>query len=204
MDQAAQMANRTIAIVSPSYLGSHFTRPEWSATFAHDPEGQRRKLIPVRVAPSDAEGLLGQIVRIDLVGLTREGAKAALLAGLNPGRAKPGTEPSFPGGTVTPADAASRPQAVPDLTLAVTNGTPGGRLAYKPGRPLCAGHHGTGGTSSGPGHCPAPGSAPPQSDGRRTGVRWEKCRPFRHGAGTGHRFRRPSGTRSVTAWPSGG
>jgi hypothetical protein len=55
--------------------------------------------VPVRVAPSDVDGLLGQIVRIDLVGPTREEAKAALLAGLGPGRAKPVTKPAFPGRT---------------------------------------------------------------------------------------------------------
>jgi hypothetical protein len=117
MHQAAQTAKRTVAVVSPNYLGSRFTGSEWAAAFAHDPEGQERELIPVRVAPSDADGLLGQIVRIDLVGLSREEAKAALLAGLSPGRAKPVTEPAFPGGTTTaPAEAASGSRAVPDLT----------------------------------------------------------------------------------------
>jgi len=120
MHQAAQTARRTIAILSPNYLGSQFTRPEWAAAFAHDPEGRGKELIPVRVAPSDADGLLGQIVRIDLVGLSREEARVALLAGLSPGRAKPIAEPAFPGETTSPAAGASRSRAAqppaPELT----------------------------------------------------------------------------------------
>jgi hypothetical protein len=66
-------------------------------------------LIPVRIAPSNADGLLGQIVWIDLVGLSRDAAKAILLAGLQPGRAKPLTEPPFPGAAPRQSEA-SRPQ----------------------------------------------------------------------------------------------
>lgn len=113
------MSVRTIAILSPNYLGSQFTGPEWAAAFAHDPQGQGQKLIPVRIAPSAADGLLSQIVRIDLVGLNREDAKATLLAGLVPGRAKPIIEPTFPGMPTTPLDKPSgtrtRWQPTPDL-----------------------------------------------------------------------------------------
>jgi hypothetical protein len=119
MQQAAQISERTIAIVSPNYMSSQFTGPEWAAAFAHDPGGLGRGLIPVRIAPSEADGLLGQIVRIDLVGLNREEAKTALLAGLSPGRAKPIIEPAFPGGSTTPTDVFSGPrtkqQLAPDL-----------------------------------------------------------------------------------------
>jgi hypothetical protein len=116
MHRAAQMSERTIAILSPNYLGSHFTKPEWAAAFAHDPEGVGKELIPVRVAPSDADGLLGQIVRIDVVGLNREDAKAALLAGLSPGRAKPVIEPTFPGAPTTSTTTFSRPPTMQQLS----------------------------------------------------------------------------------------
>lgn len=119
MHQAAQMAKRTIAVLSPNYLGSEFVKPEWAAAFAQDPAGQGRALIPVRVAPSDADGLLSQIVWIDLVGLADEQARAALLAGLSPGRAKPATRPAFPGSSagsvVDGSTSRVAPPPVPDL-----------------------------------------------------------------------------------------
>jgi hypothetical protein len=97
MHEAAKLSKQTIAILSPSYLGSQYVEAEWAAAFAGDPVGHGRTLIPVRIAPTAADGLLSQIVWIDLVGLESPAAKAALLAGLRPGRAKPVTEPSFPG-----------------------------------------------------------------------------------------------------------
>jgi hypothetical protein len=97
MHEAAQLSKQTIAILSPNYLGSQYSEAEWAAAFAEDPVGHDRGLIPVRIAPTVVDGLLGQIVWIDLVGLDRPSAKAALIAGLSPGRAKPVTEPLFPG-----------------------------------------------------------------------------------------------------------
>lgn len=109
MHRAAQVSGRTIAILSPSYMNSQFGAPEWAAAFAGDPTGAMHSLIPVRIAPSDSdEGLLAQIVWIDLVGLDRAAAKAALLAGLQPGRSKPLVEPVFPG-TMAPESALRAP-----------------------------------------------------------------------------------------------
>jgi hypothetical protein len=104
MHEAARFANQTIAVLSPSYLGSHYVEAEWAAAFAGDPVGHGRALIPVRIAPTAADGLLSQIVWIDLVGLDQASAKARLLAGLRPGRAKPVTEPPFPGAQVDGTD----------------------------------------------------------------------------------------------------
>jgi TIR domain len=101
MNEAAQRATQTIAILSPNYLRSQFAEAEWAAAFAEDPIGRDRVLIPVRIAPTAAGGLMSQIVRIDLVGFDRSAAKTRLLAGLRPGRAKPITEPPFPGSTAT-------------------------------------------------------------------------------------------------------
>ena len=50
--------------------------------FANDPKGKGRRLIPVRVQEVDVEGLLGQIVYIDLVGKDEKAAKAELLGKL--------------------------------------------------------------------------------------------------------------------------
>lgn len=97
MQEAASSAKRTIAVFSPSYLKANFTQPEWAAAFAQDPRGDDKALIPVVVEACETEGLLSQIVHINLVGLDSDAAEQKLLAGLRPGRAKPLTPPSFPG-----------------------------------------------------------------------------------------------------------
>ncbi len=97
MDRAAKISERTIAVVSPAYLGAAFPQPEWGAAFADDPEGLKRKLIPVQVEVCEPTGLLGQVVRIDLVGLDEDDARVRLLEGIS-GRPKPAEAPAFPGG----------------------------------------------------------------------------------------------------------
>jgi hypothetical protein len=49
------------------------------------------------VRACDPSGLLKQIIYINLVGLSEEEAKTALLQGISHGRAKPYAAPSFPG-----------------------------------------------------------------------------------------------------------
>lgn len=97
MQRAAREAERTIAVLSPSYLEASFTHPEWAAAFVQDPTGVRAKLLPVRVADCDLKGLLPAIIYVDLVGLDEEQAQQALLEGSKRGRAKPQTAPGFPG-----------------------------------------------------------------------------------------------------------
>jgi tetratricopeptide (TPR) repeat protein len=82
MDRATREAERTIAVLSPDYLTALFTNPEWAAAFAKDPTGKKRKLIPVRVRECKLEGLLAQIVYIDLVGHQDAVARRLLLAGV--------------------------------------------------------------------------------------------------------------------------
>jgi hypothetical protein len=98
MQNAAEEAARTIAVLSPAYLKSTFAKPEWAAAFANDPEGFKRSLVPVRVEPCEPGGLLKAIVHIDLVGLAEDEARERLLARLSDRRAKPSTKPQFPGG----------------------------------------------------------------------------------------------------------
>lgn len=106
MQQAAVDADRTIVVLSPSYIASNFTQPEWAAAFAADPRGHDARVIPVRVEPCNIEGLLGQIVYIDLVGKDVKAAAGTLLAGISPGRAKPVVPPAFPGAVEADADRA--------------------------------------------------------------------------------------------------
>jgi tetratricopeptide (TPR) repeat protein len=101
MQKAAAECDRTLIVLSPAFLKSGFTAPEWAAAFATDPTGAKHKLLPVRVATCDPEGLLQSIVYIDLVGLNEAAAREALLSGVKPGRAKPASEPGFPGGVKT-------------------------------------------------------------------------------------------------------
>jgi tetratricopeptide (TPR) repeat protein/SAM-dependent methyltransferase len=106
MQKAAAESERTIAVLSADYLKSHFTAPEWAAAFARDPTGEKGILVPVRVRECNPEGLLPQIVYIDLVGVENP-AEAAdrLLKKIKPGRRKPEVEPPFPGGSPTTSDA---------------------------------------------------------------------------------------------------
>jgi hypothetical protein len=63
---------------------------------ARDPTGEKGILVPVRVRICDLEGLLSQIVYIDLVGLNETEAARALRR-VKRGRGKPTTQPAFPG-----------------------------------------------------------------------------------------------------------
>src|ERR1044072_3105368 len=67
MQKAAKEAERTIAVLSPDYLTSEFAASEWAAAFAQDPTGKKGKLLPVRVRECEPEGLLPQIVCIDVL-----------------------------------------------------------------------------------------------------------------------------------------
>lgn len=97
MQRAVQESKRTVIVLSPDFLASQFTAPEWAAAFAQDPTGAQGRLLPVRVRECQPTGLLAQIVYIDLVGLPdRAAAATRLLAGVATGRAKPGVEPALP------------------------------------------------------------------------------------------------------------
>jgi tetratricopeptide (TPR) repeat protein len=82
MHRFASEAARTIAVLSPEYLTSIYAAPEWAAAFAHDPTGEKRTFVPVRVRECSLEGLLRQIVYIDLVGKSDAEARHALLEGI--------------------------------------------------------------------------------------------------------------------------
>jgi hypothetical protein len=97
MQRAAASASRTIAVLSPDYLRSAYAQSEWAAAFAQDPEGMKRKLVPVIVKDCILDGLLKPIVHIHLVNLSEEEAEAALFKGLVGTRQKPSTAPVFPG-----------------------------------------------------------------------------------------------------------
>lgn len=120
MQRAAKEVERTIAVLSQAYLDALYTQSEWAAAFARDPTGEKGTLLPVRVQECDLEGLLPQIVYIDLVGLDEAASKDVLLTGVRRERAKPTVAPSFPGGA--PRSVPERPRfpralPLPDLKL---------------------------------------------------------------------------------------
>jgi TIR domain len=96
MQNAAARATRTIAVLSPAYLASRFTQPEWAAAFANDPTGEKGSLVPVRVQDCDPQGMLRVVKFIDLVGLDEDIARHRLIEGVDPTRPKPIFAPTFP------------------------------------------------------------------------------------------------------------
>src|SRR5260370_18133993 len=97
MQKATSLAKRTLALLSPSYLESIYTQPEWAADLVHDPTGEKGALLPVRVRPCQLKGIFTGVICINLVGMDEAEARAALLDGIRRTRAKTSTAPKFPG-----------------------------------------------------------------------------------------------------------
>ena len=102
IQRAAAECEKTIAVLSEHYLQSEYAQAEWAAAFASDPQSLKRTLLPVRVEECEPEGLLAQIVYVDLVGMPEVEAKQRLLNALQE-RAKPAQPPGFPGAVVAAA-----------------------------------------------------------------------------------------------------
>jgi TIR domain/Effector-associated domain 9 len=117
MQRAATESQKTIMVLSESYLKSAYTQPEWAAAFATDPQSLERKLVPVRVKECKPDGMLRPIVYVDLVGLSEAEAKQALLDALRE-RTKPDQKPAFPetrvsGAILAEAKVMEKPKAFP-------------------------------------------------------------------------------------------
>ena len=85
------------AVLSPDYLGPSFPQRQRAAGLVRDSEGLDQRRVPVMVRPCGPAGLPKAIVQIRLYGLPRDETRSKLLAGVAPGRAKPASEPAFPG-----------------------------------------------------------------------------------------------------------
>jgi hypothetical protein len=95
-------ARRVVVVLSDAYLRSDAVQAEWQAAWQADPRAMRRKLVPVRVAECDAEGLLGDVPYIDLVGLSKADAEAEVKVIERTTRARPNFTPAFPGTPAVP------------------------------------------------------------------------------------------------------
>ena len=95
MNQALEDAERVLAVLSDAYVGSAYATDEWTAALVRDESG-RDRLLPVRIEPCDPPPLIANRIYVDLVGLDEAAAAKRLLAGIDPGRAKPAGPPLFP------------------------------------------------------------------------------------------------------------
>ena len=124
MHQAAEQSERTIAVLSPTFLTSEFCQAEWIAAFIDDPTGTQRKLVPVRVKSCKPGGMLKGRVYVELIGAAEEEARKRLLEGVSlesrvaSGVIFPGTESKrFPG--ALPAGISAR--AIRTTSIATTS-----------------------------------------------------------------------------------
>jgi len=115
-----------------------------AAYLAEDPTGNGRRLIPVRVSECEVDGLLRQVVYIDLVGTAEGDARQRLLDGVREGRAKPPSPPPFPGLFRGLFRSLQVPGTPPQATKAVTAGA----SLRLPGPPRCFGRPTKFGSSS--------------------------------------------------------
>jgi tetratricopeptide (TPR) repeat protein len=106
MQKAASETRKTVVVLTDNYLKAEYTQPEWAAAFAEDPRGEKRKLIPLRVAPCSPTGLLKPLIYADLVGLAPDEAKKTVLTAVSDSRPKPAGPPAFPGTVAAPASPA--------------------------------------------------------------------------------------------------
>ena len=67
MTAGLSQAGRIVALLSPAYLASDYARVEWMSALADDPLNRSGRLIPLRIAPCEPEGLLGTLAYVDLV-----------------------------------------------------------------------------------------------------------------------------------------
>ncbi len=115
LHRATEQAPRTVVVLSAAYLTSVSAAPEWQAAWAADPSGRARKLLVFRVEECDRPGLLGQIVSVDLFGITQDAARHMVVAAAAGERGKPATEPGFPGALGGAGATVGGPVFPPDL-----------------------------------------------------------------------------------------
>ena len=90
MQRGLAGSDRLVALLSPNFVASKFCQAEWRDAYARDPSGERRKLVPLLIAPADLEPLARLIVFKSLVGLSKEAQGEAILEAIAPRAAVPG------------------------------------------------------------------------------------------------------------------
>ena len=95
MKKAADECERTIAVLSPNYIGTIYTHEEWAVAFVRDPTGEKALLVPVRVRPCEISNFLKAVIYIDIVGKSEVVARNEILNDLRLGRRLPDEKLSF-------------------------------------------------------------------------------------------------------------
>lgn len=123
-ERAMAEAAHIIFLLSPDYLGSEYTTPEWAAALATSPGETGPRPLPVRVREVTPTGPLGTLKYIDLVGLDEKDARDALLGDIRRVQPQPvrpaaattsgGAGATFPGGPSNVPDAAPPEPRAPD------------------------------------------------------------------------------------------
>lgn len=95
MKIAEDRADHFIAVLSPDYLAKPNTLGELYSGIAEQPAGEKRLLIPVRVAPCELPRLIKDLIFVDFVGKDRETCRQLLLDAIRPERIA--EQVAFPG-----------------------------------------------------------------------------------------------------------
>ena len=111
MKLAEEKADHFIAVLSPHYLTKPFTLKELYSGLADDPVGEKRLVIPVRVADCKVPRLIQDLSYIDFVGKDKKQCRRALLEGILPKRTTQQAE--FPGQTPAPIECRTSVQRLP-------------------------------------------------------------------------------------------
>ncbi|WP_091273837.1 TIR domain-containing protein [Parafrankia irregularis] len=107
-DRAIRSSARMIAVLSNRYLASDAVSHEWQAAFDADRTGRQRRLLLFRIEDCKPDGHLARILSVDLFGISRLDAVRRIESAVAGIRAKPDSEPTFPG--VTKAHTAAGPR----------------------------------------------------------------------------------------------
>jgi TIR domain len=116
-------ARRTVILLSRDYLESQYAETEWRASFTSDPTGERRLLVPIRIANVAPVGLQASRGYVDLFGRDEVDAIATLLAAIRRDPAPTAERPSFPGRSQPRRAAAGRPELVQPIPSKGQRGT---------------------------------------------------------------------------------
>ncbi|WP_256788055.1 toll/interleukin-1 receptor domain-containing protein [Frankia sp. AvcI1] len=169
-----ERSTRMLAVLSEQYLSSVYGTAEWQTVYRADPQGFRRRLVPVRIENCRRPDVLGGIVSFDLFGCSRKEAGDRLrtqITAVVGGRAKPLTQPAFPNdGTLEPgipgsaADGAIAPSDGPIPPMTQPSTEPPG-FPWTPAAPASADTGGRAAPNHGrtpqlPGPSPLRSSAP--------------------------------------------
>ena len=96
IQNALTEAERTIVLLSRNFRSEDITESAWSTSFAQDPHGAKRLLIPVRIENVERKGLFAPLATIDLFDTDEQTALGLLEQGIRQDRGMPARAPDFP------------------------------------------------------------------------------------------------------------